>query len=80
MLSGCDQQSLASLLCLAVAVSGHSCRKCHKVSDFGWPRLRQYLQTLRMHTSVGRWGSPALRPCPPHRSLDMIIDDLMPYE
>ena len=35
MLSGCDQQSFASLFCLAVAVSGHSCRKCHRVSDFG---------------------------------------------
>ena len=33
MFSGCDQQCLASLLCLAVAVNGHSCRKCHSVSD-----------------------------------------------
>ena len=35
MLSGCDQQSFASLFCLAVAVNGHSCRKCHRVSDIG---------------------------------------------
>ena len=80
MFSGCDQHRLASLLCLAVAVNGHSCRKCHYVSDFGCPRLRQYLQAFRMHTSVGRSGSPALRPWPPQSSLDMIIADLTLYE
>ena len=77
MLSGCDQQSFASLFCLAVAVSGHSCRKCHRVSDVGRPWLRQYVHALRMQTSVGRWGSPALRPCPPHSSLDIVTDALL---
>ena len=54
MLSGCDQQSFAALFCLAVAVSGQSCRKCHRVSDIGWPWLRQKVHAFRMHTSVGR--------------------------
>ena len=74
---GWAQHSFASLSCLTAAVSGHSCRKCHRVSDVGRPWLRQYVHALRMHTSVGRWGSPALRPCPPHSNLEIVIDALL---
>ena len=73
--SGWAQHSLASLLCRAMAVSGQSCRKCHSVSAFGWPKLRQNLHAFRMHTSDGRTGSPALRPCPPQSSLEMVMAD-----
>ena len=71
--SGWDQHCFASASCLAVAVSGQSCRKCHNVSAFGCPMLRQNLQAFLMHTSVGRTGSPALRPWPPQSSLDMVM-------
>ena len=73
--SGWAQHSLDSLLCRAMAVSGQSCRKCHSVSAFGWPKLRQNLHAFRMHTSDGRTGSPALRPCPPQSSLEMVMAD-----
>ena len=62
--SGWPQISLTSLLCLAIAISGHWCRKYHNVSTLGWPRLRQNLHALRVQTSVDRIGSPALSPCP----------------
>ena len=64
ILSGWPQISLTSLLCLAIAISGHWCRKYHNVSTLGWPRLRQNLHALRVQTSIDRIGSPALSPCP----------------
>ncbi len=73
--SGWAQHCFASLPCRAMAVSGQSCRKCHKVSAFGWPKLRQKLHAFRMHTSVGRTGSPALRPWPPQSSREMVMAD-----